>query len=188
MLVIMDKPWYQKMFRRPQSRLTQSTQVQADGGNAEAQFSLGFRFANGEGAALDYVQAAYWYLRAADQNHPLAQFNLGVMFAGGQGMEQDDAKAMMWIHRAAQQGDAGAQNNLGVRHHRASFDGLAKDARESNVEAYKWFRLAAAQGYKGAHSAYECLSLGLTRAEVAEGDDRAARFVAVLSNSNPARP
>jgi TPR repeat protein len=162
-------------------------QAKADGGNAEAQFSLGLRFANGAGTALDYMQAAYWYLRAADQNHPLAQFNLGVMFAGGQGMDRDEAKAMMWIKRAAQQGDAGAQNNLGVRHHRASFEGLPEDARESNLEAYKWFRLAAAQGYKGAGSAYECISLGLTRAEVAEGDDRAARFVPGLSNPVPAQ-
>jgi hypothetical protein len=182
MLVNMDKPWFRKMFRRPPKQLTQSAQAQADGGNAEAQFSLGFKFANGHGVARDYVQAAYWYLRAADQNHPLAQFNLGVMFAAGQGMEPNDASAVMWIHRAAQQGDAGAQNNLGVRNQRAGFAGTAKDARESNVEAYKWFRLAAAQGYKGSHSAYECLSLALTRAEVADGDDRAARFIAVVSN------
>src|SRR5579862_3477214 len=185
MLGIMDEPWYRKIFRRPQTLSPQNTQAKADEGNAEAQFSLGFRFANGEGVGLDYVQAAHWYLMAADQNHALAQFNLGIMFAGGQGMDRDEAKAMMWIQRAARQGDAGAQNNLGMRHQRAGFEGLPQNARESNVEAYKWFRLAAAQGYKGADTSYECISLGLTRAEVAEGDARAARFVPVIGSAIP---
>jgi TPR repeat protein len=179
---MMDKPWYRKLFRRPEKRSQQTTQAQADSGNAEAQFSLGFQFANGNGAEPDYAEAARWYLRAADQNHPLAQFNLGVMFAGGQGVDHDEGKAMLWIQRAAQQGDAGAQHNLGLRHRRASFEGLSKDARESNLEAYKWFRLAAAQGYRGSVTAYECVSQAMTRAEVAEGIDRAAKFVAVRSN------
>jgi TPR repeat protein len=188
MLVIMDTPWYRRLFRRPQKHSLKSTQAQADGGNAEAQFSLGLRFANGEGTALDYTRAAHWYLRAADQNHALAQFNLGVMFAGGQGVDRDEAKAMMWTQRAAQQGDAGAQHSLGLSHRRASFEGLSKDARESNLEAYKWFRLAAAQGYRDSGAAFETISLGLTRAEVAEGEERATAFVAARANPVSARP
>ncbi len=188
MLVIMDKPWYRNLFRRPQNHSLKNTQAQADGGNADAQFSLGFRFATGEGMGVDYSQAAHWYLKAADQNHPLAQFNLGVMFAVGQGVERDEAKALMWMKKAAQQGDAGAQHSLGLTCRRASFEGLPANARESNLEAYKWFRLAAAQGYKGSGAAYETISFGLSRADVAVADDRAASFVVAPPIPIPARP
>jgi TPR repeat protein len=186
MIATMDKPWYRKLFRRSDINSIKTTQAKADGGNAEAQFSLGFRFANGEGTAVDFTKAAHWYLKAADQNHALAQFNLGVMFAGGQGVERDDAAAMMWTQKAAQQGDAGAQHSLGLTLRRASFNGLSADAAESNIEAYKWFRLAAAQGYKDSEAAFETISFGLTRSEVAAGDHRAAMFVASHANPLPA--
>ena len=55
----------------------------AERGVAEAQFSLGLKYANGEGAAQDYSQAELWYLKAAGQKHALAHFNLGVMYANG---------------------------------------------------------------------------------------------------------
>src|SRR6266496_4192839 len=78
----------------------------------------------------------------------------------------------------ADEGDAGAQFNLGMRYHRASVWGLQLDALESNVEAHKWLQLAAAQGYKGSTEACERMTLGMNREEVAEGNRRAAAFVA----------
>ena len=112
----MVKPWYQKLFRRPEKAEIETTQVRAERGDAEAQFSLGFKCAGfGEGGGQDYSHAAEWYLKAADQSHPLAQFNLGVMYAKGQGVPQDDVKAGLWIAKAACQGDAGAQHSMGTR-------------------------------------------------------------------------
>ena len=58
----------------------------ADYENAEVQFGMGLKFASGKGVVLNYVQAAEWYRKAAEQNHSLAQFNLGMMFAHGQGV------------------------------------------------------------------------------------------------------
>jgi len=172
----MDKPWFGRMFDRMKNQELESAQAKAEDGDAEAQFGLGLRFANCE--SLDYPQAAHWYLRAADQNHALAQFNLGIMFARGQGVDRDEAKAAMWIQRAARQGDAGAQHNLGLRHRRASFEGLPEDASEAKLESFKWFRLAAAQGYMGSNDASECVALGMTNEELIEGNNRAAAFVA----------
>jgi TPR repeat protein len=151
----------------------ENTQAKADHGDAEAQFSLGLKFASGGPAWLDYAKAAHWYLMAANQNHALAQFNLGLMFAGGQGVPQDEAKGLMWMHKAAQQGDAGAQHHLGMRHRRASFEGLPKDKVESNLEAYKWFRLSAAQGYRASDANRDEIAMNLTRAQVDEGKGRA---------------
>jgi TPR repeat protein len=177
MIVDMDKPWYRKLFSRPQSSDQKATNASADFGDADVQFGMGLKFANGEGAARDYAGAAEWYRKAADQSHPLAQFNLGMMYARGQGMVRDDAQSVIWFGRAARLGDAGAQFNLGRSCHRASLSGSPEDAPESRIEAYKWYRLAAAQGYEGSHTGYETLAFSImTRGDIAEGDQRVARF------------
>jgi len=169
----MELSWFTRLFNRGQRAALENTQAKADKGDAEAQFCLGFQFASGDAATADYTKAAHWYLKAANQNHALAQFNLGLMFADGQGMDQDDAKSVMWMRMAAQQGDAGAQHHLGMRCRRASFEGLAKNALESNIEAYKWFRLAAAQGYRASDGARDEIAINLTLAQVVEGNHRA---------------
>jgi TPR repeat protein len=53
----------------------------ADQGNARAQFNLGVLYANGQGVAQDYAEAARWYRKAADQGHADAQNNLGLLAA-----------------------------------------------------------------------------------------------------------
>jgi TPR repeat protein len=177
----MATSWVRQLFKRPPKAGLESTQSKADHGDAEAQFSLGLKFATGGPAWLDYAKAAHWYLKAASQDHALAQFNLGLMFAGGQGVVQDEAKALMWMHKSARQGDAGAQFHLGMKHRRASFEGLPKDALESNLEAYKWLRLASAQGYRASTAACEDIALGLTRAQVDEGNVRSDACVSPIA-------
>jgi len=178
MLVSMEKPWYRKMFSHSPTPVPETATGGADLGNADVQFSMGLKFANGEGATLDYAQAAEWYLKAADQSHSLAQFNLGMMYAHGQGVTQDAARSAMWFGRAARQGDAGAQFNLGESCHRAALQGKREDAPESRIEAYKWYRLAAAQGYEDSETAYHTLTVNMTREDVADGNRRVAEFKA----------
>jgi hypothetical protein len=151
------------------------TRADAAAGNAEAQFCLALCCASAP-EPRDYSQAAEWYSKAADQNHPLAQYNLGIMFAKGQGVQRNDGTAVMWIRRAADLGDAGAQFNLGNRYQRASLTGVEMDAVESRIEAYKWFRLAAAQNYRGAMTLCDSATLRMTRDEVTEGNRRADAF------------
>jgi TPR repeat protein len=176
MLVNMEKSWYRKLFSRPQQPDLEATPPAADYGDADVQFGMGLKFANGEGATRDYAQAAGWYHKAADQSHSLAQFNLGMMYANGQGVSRNAAQSAMWFGRAARQGDAGAQFNLGESCHRASLQGERKDAPESRIEAYKWYRLAAAQGYLDSETAYKTLTLNMTREDVAAGNSRVAEF------------
>ena len=147
----------------------------AEQGDAEAQFGLGLKYGNATGEDLDFAKAARWYRMAADQNHPLAQFNLGVMYSRGQGMPVDDVEARRWINLAAESGDAAAQHNLGERCDRAGSPRAGNDL-EARIEAYKWYHLSAAQGYKGSEAACELIILTLTREQVAEGNERAARF------------
>lgn len=169
--------WYRRFFSRAPKFNLKATRAKADQGNAEAQFALGLNYGIAEGALQDIVQSAQWYRKAADQNHSLAQFNLGLMYAKGAGVPLDDAEAVKWIRRAAHQGDAGAQFNLGIRYHSASVWGLPLDTLEAKIEAYKWLQLAAAQGYKGSAEAHERVTLGMTREEVAKGNQEAAAFV-----------
>lgn len=172
----MEESWYRKLFSRPQTPVREVAPPATDYGDADVQFSMGLKFANGEGAAQDFVQAAEWYRKAAHQDHSLAQFNLGVMCAQGQGMSRDDAQSVVWFGRAARQGDAGAQFNLGKSYHRASFGGGLEAAPESRIEAYKWYRLAAAQGYTGSEAAGTTLVLSMTREDVADANRRVAAF------------
>jgi uncharacterized protein len=172
----MEKPFFRRMFSRPQEPAVDTTETKAGQGDAEAQFSLGLRFAQ-EGAAQDYAQAMLWYQKAADQSHSLAQFNLGIMYAAGQGVPRDAAQSRVWMQRSADLGDAGAQHNMGMFLHRASLDGLPEAAPESRIQAYKWLQLAAAQGYRGSAAAAGFVTLNMTRQDVAEGGRRAAAFV-----------
>jgi len=182
----MDTSWVRQLFKRPPRAALESTQSKADHGDAQAQFSLGLTFASGGPARLDYVKAAHWYRMAANQNHALAQFNLGLMFSGGQGVAQDETESRRWMLMAAQQGDAGAQHHLGMSHRRDSFSGKPKDAAESNLEAYKWFRLAAAQGYRASNDARDSVAIGLTLAQVNEGNLRADACIPAAAAPIPA--
>lgn len=150
--------------------------------DADVQFSLGLKFASGAGAAQDYAQAADWYRKAAEQNHGLAQFNLGIMYANGQGVVRDDAQSTVWFGRAANLGDAGAQYKMGRRCQRASMDGSSTDAPEARIEAYKWFQLAAAQGYKESEGAYAMVTFKMTREDVTEANERVALFSAASAS------
>jgi TPR repeat protein len=154
----------------------ETTEVLAERGIAEAQFSLGLRYANGKGAARDYALAEHWYLKAASQNHPLAHFNLGMMHANGQGMPSDQSTSLVWFQKAADLGDAGAQYSLGLSRQRAAMKGLPADASQAKIDAYKWLRLAAAQGYQGAEAACKVVSLDMTREDVLEGSRRVSAF------------
>jgi TPR repeat protein len=180
----MNEPWYRKFLSRAPATNLKTARAKAEQGDADAQFLAGLRCCAIEGAEQDFVQAAQWYRKAAEQNHPVAQFNLGLLFARGQGVLQDDAAAVMWTLRAANAGDAGAQHSLGTRCHRASIQSQSTEAIESRIEAYKWFHLAAEQGYRDSASSRERVTHHMTHEDVTEARQRIARFAAVNSTSS----
>ncbi len=181
-VLAMTKPWYRRLFSStPHTPHGESLNDRAEKGDAEAQFGLGLKYANSPGAAQDYPEAARWYLKAADQRHPLAQFNLGMMYANGHGMPADELVAAEWFQKAALQGDAAGQFHFGMSHHTASIRGSQENATELRIEAYKWLHLAAAQGYFGSDAACERVSFKMSREEVADGNHRAAAFVGTSS-------
>ena len=124
-------------------------------------------------------------MKAAEQNHALAQFNLGIMLASGQGGCRNDAEADEWFGKSARQGDAGAQYHLGMSRYRASLRGMAQDGPESRIEAYKWFFLAAAQGYLGSETARDTVVLKMILEDVTEATRRVAEFSRAIGESPP---
>ena len=175
----MEKSWLDKIFSSAQKPKLATVPQNTDYADPEVQFNLGLQLASGAGVAQDYALAADWYRKAAEQNHSLAQFNLGTMYANGQGVAKDNAQSVAWFDRAANLGDAASQYNMGRTCQRASTDGLSADAPEARIEAYKWFQLAATQGYKNAEAAYATLTFKMTRADVTEAIKRVANFSVV---------
>lgn len=164
-------------MQRSSAKSTENTALAlAHKGDADAQFGLALKYSLG--AVPDYLQAADWYRKAAEQNHGLAQFNLGMMYASGQGVERDAGQSTQWFRKAAQQGDAGAQFQMGNTCQQASCGGPAEEATEALMEACKWFNLAAAQGYRGANDAWALIQCRMTQADITAGNHRAAAFVA----------
>ncbi len=73
-------------------------------GLSQAQYNLGLMYAEGEGVAQEYQEAAKWIRLAATQGNANAQFNLGGMYYKGKGLHKDYVLAHLWVSRAAEQG------------------------------------------------------------------------------------
>ena len=147
----------------------------ADNGNADAQLLLGRMQARGEGGAADAREAARWYERAAEQGRAEAQIALGTMHADGDVVAADDAQALHWLRRAAEQNMPDAMNAVGelllrsaspqmraeahiwflraarldnarALYHLGQIHAFGSGVRQDDIEAYKWFDLAASAG------------------------------------------
>lgn len=83
----------------PSGRLTNSeavlaVEMAARKGDASSQNALGVMYAKGIGVPTNYVRAAYWFQKAADQRYAAAIYHLGVLYkAGPSGIKQDLARA-----------------------------------------------------------------------------------------------
>jgi TPR repeat protein len=124
--------------------------------------------------SADYVEAAKWLKKAAEQNHEEAQYTLGKCYAEGEGVSEDEAEAVKLYRKSAEQGYAQAQVALGDCYWKGK--GVSKD----RVEAVKWYRKAAAKG-----DPLGKITLGLLRGDfssmeytdAARGDMEAQRWL-----------
>ena len=114
-------------------------------GDDNAQYSLGYCYAEGHGVQQDYEEAVKWYRLAAEHGNVSAQNNLGVCYANGHGVTQNDEKAAKWYRKAAERGNSKAQSNLAF-YYLDGKGGLPQDYEE----AVKWFRKSAKQGLANA--------------------------------------
>ncbi len=82
----------------------------AEQGYAEAQYHIGWLYANGNGLAVDIEQALTWWMRAAGQGHADAQFAVGLAHTTGEGLKKDLHEAVKWYLTAAHQGHRDARD------------------------------------------------------------------------------
>ena len=113
----------------------------AEQGFAQAQCSLGYMYAHGEGVKEDKVEAIKWYRKAAEQGEDTAQWRLGNMYDSGSGVRQDKTEAAKWYRKSAEQGNLCGQFFLGLLYE------LGEGVREDITQAFYWYRKSAEQGY-----------------------------------------
>src|SRR5579864_5807530 len=106
----------------------------AGSGSVGAEYSLGMRYANGDGTKQDYRAAKQWFLRAAESGHIRAQAKVAACFWAGRGGPQDYSKAYFWA-LLAQAG--GEETSPAIVMSSAAHLSPAQTAAEQK-EAEKW--------------------------------------------------
>lgn len=84
----------------------------AERGYAEAQYNVGWLYANGNGMNVDITTAVYWWQSAAEQGHADAQFAIALAYTTGEGIKKDMTQAVSWYLRAAKQGHQDSRDIL----------------------------------------------------------------------------
>jgi TPR repeat protein len=84
-----------------QDRDMVKTWRQAQTGDMEAQFSMGYLYQSLADSQQELQAAIHWYQQAAASGHARAAFALGLMHEHGQGVEKNLEKAIDWYERAA---------------------------------------------------------------------------------------
>lgn len=124
------------LVAQPAGGTDRDIQVRAEGGDADAQNTLGNRLT----AANNFAEALVWYERAAGRGFAPAQFNLGLVHELGRGVPIDLRQAFRYYLLAAEQGFIPAQFNTGNMY--ATGRGVGQDLFEANI----WFKQAAEKG------------------------------------------
>lgn len=124
----------------------------AEKGSAKSRLNLGkILLQRSEGSAGDAdalrADGLRWIRMAADQGLPEAAYSFGLIrYFGDHGQEQDYRLAAAYLKNAADAGNADARNILGAIYENGQ--GVPVD----EVEAKRWYRLAAYQGHAKAQA------------------------------------
>ena len=108
--------------------------------NSLVQDNLGVIYAEGRGVPQDYVQAATWFRKAAEQGDAFAQYSLAYLYTQGLGVDKDYKEAAKWYYKAALQGDVKSEYHIGTLY----YAGLGvPQSREMGIS---WLTRAAQHG------------------------------------------
>lgn len=118
--------------------------IQAEQGDAQAQFKLGLMHYNGDGWPQDFKQAFAWFSARRPSKVMLMRNSLIGCTATAGVPKMLPKRWPSWYRKAAEQGDAQAQFNLGVAYDNG--EGVPQDVQR----AAAWTRKAAEQGHANA--------------------------------------
>ncbi|TMJ27142.1 MAG: hypothetical protein E6G96_13445 [Alphaproteobacteria bacterium] len=109
-------------------------------GDANAQYEIAQRYAEGRGVAQNLTEAAEWFERAAKHGLVPAQFRLGGLYEKGLGVKKNLETARRLYITAGEAGSAKAMHNVAVLY----AEGI--DGKPDYATAARWFRKAADYG------------------------------------------
>lgn len=101
-------------------------------------------FYYGRGCKIDYIQALYWYHKAADAGNMYSPNSIGICYQNGHGVPQSDEQAARWFEKAARAGNPQGAYNLAECY----FDGVG--VRKSVDQALKYWGEATKLGHPSA--------------------------------------
>jgi TPR repeat protein len=116
----------------------------ASGDVTDAQNKLALCYFHGEGITKDVNQAVIWWKKAANLGNVEAMINLASRYLDDSIKHGGDAsECKYWWTKAAEAGDAYAMYKLG-----GCFEYAIGIATSNIPEAYRWYKLAADNGYE----------------------------------------
>jgi len=155
-------------------------QKNAEQGDADAQFLLGFWYFGGVDGVKDYAKAFEWFLKATEQGEKHAQTYMGLLYFNGLGVSENKEKACEWFLKAAEHGDPRAQFYMGL-------------LSEDKAKAVEWYSKAAEWGDADAQFELGLLyivyvkdltkGLELIKKAAAQGQKGAKDFLAKLNGN-----
>jgi hypothetical protein len=113
----------------------------ANAGDPLAQHELGLRYLMGKGFPADTEKAAYWIIKAADQNLMAARYNLAILENNGMAVPWNPFEAYKHFKFCAEHGMMEAQYVYGL----LLTDNLT--VSRNYGEAYRWMKSSADSGY-----------------------------------------
>ena len=88
----------------------------------------------------EYIDAIYWYKKAASEGNIQGINSLGNMYDFGIGVAENDTKALEWFIKAAEKNDPAGMSNLGTMY----WEGV--DGVKNFEKAFYWTKQAAESG------------------------------------------
>lgn len=132
----------------------------AQGGHAESQYQVGFRYRRGLGVAVDPAKAMEWFKRAAAAGNGYAKEDLGELYETGEFGPRDAARAFQYTLEAVQSGQVVFAH---YRLARMYEDGRGTPA--DPVQALRWMTEAARFGNADAIRRAAALKARLARSQ-----------------------
>lgn len=190
----------------PQDTSVAALEASAVKGDANAQFLLALRYAEGRGVVKDDAKALSLSTKAAQQGLVIAQYRLGAMYERGIGVTKDLPQAKAWYERAAKGGNRKAMHNLAVlfadgvgigqsfqqaatwfrqgaeyglpdsQYNLAILLERGMGVEKNTLEAAKWYAIAASQGDTGATEKLDALKKVMSAGDIAMALENARTF------------
>ncbi|MGB0721092.1 MAG: SH3 domain-containing protein [Gammaproteobacteria bacterium] len=139
-------------------------------GNAEAQYNLGWMYANGYGLAKDETKALIWWRKAARQNHSDAVVAVAMAYLHGDGTKKDKGEALKWLVEAAEHGVEDAMEiilTLVAQNTPEAMAVMARLIREDSALLQQRYRIK------------------VPRANVRKGPDKSHALITTLKEGDP---